>query len=82
MALYVVNEKGKEFQWHVGERDNTMSTAGLRELLADFGEVIVLQADGDELQLINDKIVGVRKAPHKRVVRWTGEDAMFIIDNI
>lgn len=80
MALFAVTTDNREHEWHVG-----MGEGGsvLRALIEENGcDVLLVQADGDELALINDKFTGIRKAPGKRVVRWFGEDAKFIVENL
>lgn len=75
MTLYVENtENDKITAWHVGG-----------EKLGDIvrGQFVVsVQADGDELDLINDTIEGIPKNRKQRCVRWSGENACFIVENL
>jgi hypothetical protein len=80
MSLYVVFdtdvERGNKggWQWHVGEKSPFTNTA---EIL----HIVEVQADGDELEHIYNKAIGVRSAYNARVVRWFGDDAQFIVAN-
>ena len=76
MALFVETKYGKTLiEWHVGGEK-------LGDIVGEPEFVVSVQADGDELAVINDEIQGVRKAYKKRVVRWSGEDARFIAENL
>lgn len=81
MTLFAVTTDGQEHQWHKNCYQEEGSV--LRALIEENGcDILLVQADGDELDLINDKFTGIRKAPGKRVVRWFGEDAKFIVENL
>lgn len=76
MALFVeTTESERLIEWHVGDNK-------LGDIVGDSAFTVMVQADGDELAVINDEIQGVRKAYKKRVVRWFGEDARFIVENL
>lgn len=75
MTLFVeTTESERLVEWHIGG-----------EKLGDvvMGEfVFTVQADGDELAKILQKVEGIRKVRHQNVVRWTGDDARFIVENL
>ena len=50
------------------------------EVIHPEGEVIEIQADGDELNHIYDNFKGIPWS-NRRVVIWRGNVAQFIIDN-
>lgn len=64
-------DRQKEITWHVG--------GGIPKL--DGLACKLVQADGDELQYIENHFPNIRKAPYTRVVKWRGDDAQFIWDN-
>lgn len=74
MSLYINATGGHQIIWHVGEGDPT------NKIDADI--VVSVQADGDELLYISANIEGIRFARHKRVNRWFGDDARFIVENL
>ena len=45
-------------------------------------EVLSVQADCDELQLILEEISGIPHHANRRVQRWYGDDAKFIVANL
>lgn len=61
------------WEWHVGEKNHFVNTA---EIL----HIVAVQADGDELLHIYDKVRGLKIATG-RVIRWFGDDAKFIVAN-
>lgn len=72
--LYIISN-GKERIWHVGEKN----PIGFKEV-SDVDEV---QADGDELQHIQDMFINSTfPIPNGRVVRWFGDHARLIIGNL
>ena len=58
----------------------TDKTRAIREYHM-LDQEIEVQADGDELQHIADTMSNIPMS-QKRVVRWTGETARFIVDNL
>ena len=42
---------------------------------------LIVQADGHELEVIRKQFINIQMASN-RVVRWTGENARFIVENI
>jgi len=63
-----------EYTWHVGE--------GKLSEKVPVSDQVVIQADGDELYCISHSIDGIRFNRRASVNIWTGEDAMFIINNL
>lgn len=63
-----------EITWHVGE--------GKLSKKIPASTHVVIQADGDELYHISHCIDGIRFNRRAKVNIWTGEDAMFIINNL
>ena len=53
----------------------------LAEFLTCHGDTLIVQADGDELEVIRNQISGIRMT-RNRVVRWRGGDAQFILENL
>ena len=65
---------GYTLSWHIGEKFSRKNLPAL-----DWG--IMVQADGDELQAIRARCSNIPM--HSRsVVRWTGDLARFIVDNV
>lgn len=62
--------------FHVGNGQNRVTSWNLAEY------VKFVQADGDELEAVHAQIEGIPKAKNVRVVRWFGDDAKFIVDNL
>ncbi len=76
MALFVeTTESPKGIEWHLGGKD-LVNTVG------DSAFVVSVQADGDELYLISDRIDGIRFNRKKRSNKWFGDDARFIVENL
>lgn len=73
--IYFEFKDGKLISGHVGDDDlvYNIKTYG-------WERVHMVQADGDELQWIQDALTGIRMST-KRVVRWIGDDARFIAAN-
>ena len=63
---------------HVGRPISTVVKEAACHPFCDGWHV---QADGDELELIRDKLSNIPMAD-RRVVKWYGEDARFIIMNL
>jgi hypothetical protein len=63
--------------WYVGR-----STASLDNFPVAGGDDIECQADGAELVYIQQNITGIRGRKGEAVMLWSGEDAMFIVDNL
>lgn len=78
MALFVTITESKQpiTQWNIGV------AARLRDVVGDSGFTVSVQADGDELAMIQCNLDGIRKAPKQRVVTWHGDDARFIVENL
>lgn len=67
--LYIVS-KNQEKTWYVGNPVPKMEN------------VIEVQADGDELHYIEMHFRGIPIACKKQVVKWTGDFAVFIYNNL
>ena len=68
--------------FHVGAGRALYEHVSLLMLHADWKvNDLILQADGDELEKIKQEFTGIPM--HKgRVVRWSGETAYFIVQNL
>ncbi|KKN81554.1 hypothetical protein LCGC14_0318130 [marine sediment metagenome] len=62
----------KIFEWHVRE-----GRPGV-----NLEQVDEIQADGDELEYIKTNFTNLPMAPLKKVVRWRGEHARFILNHL
>lgn len=69
------NQTTVEETWYVGNK----ITPSLKRAIRDVLEV---QADGDELMHILKNFSGIPQHNTRRVVRWFGDDARFIVGNI
>jgi hypothetical protein len=69
--LYITYED-KETTWHINESIDKNTAAKITEI----------QADGDELAFIQQSFSNIPMPLHRRVVRWYGEIARFIIVNL
>lgn len=50
---------------------------------AEIKQVVAIQADGDELEKIRTTCKGIRDSiPTRRLMRWYGDEARFILGNI
>lgn len=76
MALYITFQDNRSIEWHVGE-SNPLQAGGVR-----FHQVAEVQADGHELDWINENMSLPRQAWGIRVVSWYGDDAKFIAGNL
>jgi hypothetical protein len=72
MSLYVVNDTGHHYQWHVGKTKPKRQTVS---------NVQMVQADGDELNYIHMYFSNI-PFTGKPVVRWHGDLAKFIVENL
>lgn len=74
--LYIVLTNGVQRQWHVGQK--------ISGLLDNISLVKEVQADGHELEWIQENISGIPfcKPEVKRVQCWYGEHAKFIANCI
>lgn len=70
--LYIITKDG-EISWHVGNGPLNMPFSK---------KVIMIQADGDELEYILDEFSNLPRNHLKRVIKWFGDDAMFIAHNL
>ena len=75
MLFVAININGKKMEksWHVGE-------SPISSEFIDYIEVI--QADCDELEYIFKKFSNIPYVSNKRVVRWFGDHAKFIVGNL
>ena len=74
--LYVARRNGSEHTWHVGEViphtwDNYK-----------FQDVSEIQADCNELDYIRKNFVNIPDCPTSLHMKWTGDIAQFIYDNL
>jgi len=75
MALYICLKDSKSsYEWHMGN-SSPISHEQVRD-------VVEIQADGDELELIEDEMGDTVLMHGGRVVRWFGDDARFIMGRI
>jgi hypothetical protein len=79
--LYIVLTNGVERQWHVDQKLSGLKLSGLLDSISLVKEV---QADGHELEWIQENISGIPfcKPEVKRVQCWYGEHAKFIANCI
>lgn len=68
--LYFVDKNGKELIWRIGNA------------LPNMENVVEVQADCDELTYIEMNFGNIPIARKKRVVKWTGDFAVFIYNNM
>ncbi len=71
MALYITDNNRRDFVWHVGKQN----------LPVAMSEIIAIQADGDELEHIKNKMSNIPMTD-SRCVRWYGDMAKFIVSNV
>lgn len=69
MAMYILHTR--EECWWEGDSINHINPFDVREV----------QADGDELQIIQEQFTNTPMSKN-RVVRWFGDDAKFIVANL
>ena len=62
----------KHFNWYVGDGRPGVNLEQVEEI----------QADGDELDHIKTNFTNLPMANHRRVVRWSGEFARFILSHL
>ena len=76
MSLFVTFDTKEEIEMHVGEKIHAFTFLDEAEIIQRITEV---QADGDELELISSW----KNLPNtgKRVQRWHGDHAKFIVGN-
>lgn len=73
MSFYIETENGKNFTWHIKGKPKENDLGGKPK-------IILLQADGDELEII---INHFKNIPHSYgICTWRGELAQFIYDNL
>jgi hypothetical protein len=68
--LYFVDKNGKEKTWHVGSP------------IPQMENVVEVQVDGDELTYIEMNFGNIPISRKKQVVKWTGDFALFIYNNL
>jgi len=71
--MYICRKDKPDLHWHIGEPTPIQSNL--------IHDVWMIQADGDELNYIEHRFWNVRWAKSS-VVRWYGEDAIFIVGNL
>ena len=49
---------------------------------SSIDDVAFIEADGEELEFIRQNFVGIRSVGYASSLRWTGDDAKFIIGNL
>jgi hypothetical protein len=72
--LYIVMEDARSHAWHVGERWPVRDEEAVH--------VTMIQADGDELDLILRFFKNLPWRENRRVLRWPGDLARFIAFNM
>lgn len=73
MALYITFEDNSGTNWHIGEKNPVD--------YKKVNEIREIQADGHELEHIHGNFSNIPVA-NKRVVRYFGDIAKFIIGNL
>jgi len=80
--LYVETKGDQHFSWHIGD-------GSLKEVVENspgagsITDVVMVQADGDELSAIVHQIQNIPRArASARVTAWYGDDAKFIVANL
>ncbi len=70
--MYICRKDKPDLHWHIGEsvEDNLIH------------DIWMVQADGDELVYIETRFINLRNVRRTRVVRWYGDDAVFIVGNL
>lgn len=67
-----------DFTWYINSKLHPIVRQRIGE---DLSTVSYVQADGDELEWIRENISGIRMNKN-RVIKWTGEDARFIVESL
>ena len=77
MYIIVTDTKGKDmtYFWHVGDRFS-------ETVVLNTERVTEVQAGGEELECIRLTFSNLRMTVGSSVVRWRGEDARFIVNNM
>ena len=73
--MYIIFRNDQEKEFHVGDKIPRLFTKDLISLVEE------VQADGDELQYILESFNNLPKAGFRRVQRWFGDNAKFIVAN-
>lgn len=71
MAMYITFKNGRERLWHIGSPTPTTDQ-----------EVVEVQADGDELEYVINRFKNIPYPSHQRVVKWHGDLAKLIANNL
>ena len=73
--MYIITETGRrtyDFQWRIGQRVPLCETL----------DVTMIQADGDELDMVRANFKNIPDNADRRVVVWRGVFAQFIFENL
>lgn len=69
--------------WHIGEKLSAFFQDKLEKALkTEYPTPIEVQADGDELDFIQNNFINLPMVRNCRVVRWKGDFAALIFDHL
>lgn len=82
--LYVEMRNSTHLSWHVGEKLKPNDILDASSVIAStIEDVVMVQADGDELDYIIDKFgIAAMRPKNSNVVKWYGDIAKFIVGNL
>jgi hypothetical protein len=81
MAFNLTLKTGDNYNWHIGAKKPVQSfSEEFQDYFTPFKDVLYLEADGDELQQIRDKIQNIPIC-HNTCI-WRDNLAQFIYDNL
>ena len=81
--LYVELKRNAHLSWHVGEKKPNELLDASSVVASTVEDVVMIQADGDELDYIIDKFgIAAMRPKGSNVVKWYGDIARFIIGNL
>lgn len=81
--LYVELKDNAHISWHIGEKPpkEILESSSIFTITVD--DVVMIQADNDELDYIIDKFgVAAMRPKNSNVVKWYGDIAKFIVGNL
>jgi hypothetical protein len=81
--LYVELKDNAHISWHVGEMPPKDMLESSSIFTITVEDVVMIQADNDELDYIIDKFgIAAMRPKNSRVVKWYGDIAKFIVGNL
>lgn len=81
--LYVEMRNSTHLSWHAGEKKPKELLGASSVIASTVEDVVMIQADGDELDYIINKFgVAAMRPKGNTVVKWYGDVAKFIVGNL